>query len=114
METLKKNYKSLRCGLHSGFPLCCIAFYMLFWQWLHYKNWFGRFLHKLFFSKYWNFIHYHDRYNNSYARGAGYIQCPLCSMSGYSVVVKECSAIYPCKLTGKPVETFIDTGTWTF
>jgi hypothetical protein len=66
-----------KCGWHSGFKLCCILWWLLFWP---------------FFTK--------ERRDN-YRKMAntlhtwGYIPCPMCMTFGQPVKVKSCNCIAP-------------------
>lgn len=32
-------FKDVRCGFHSGIPVCCIAWWVLIWRWLPFRLW---------------------------------------------------------------------------
>jgi hypothetical protein len=66
---------SINCGLHSGFPECCVVFYV---------------------TMIWPENSVTDIYSNceaainGYELGPSYRQCPACLLSGRRVAVKEC------------------------
>ena len=88
MKNLKEN---IICGNHSGFPYCCILYYAFFWKLLFKGNKFRNKLCKLFHKYYSNFLHEEEYFRKSYRTGAGYVKCPMCVLSGYTVYVKICA-----------------------
>jgi hypothetical protein len=65
--------EDVRCGLHSGIPACCIAWYLGPWRLVGY----GR----------------APRIRRTYFElldGFGHIACPLCFLKGRVVEVREC------------------------
>jgi len=69
----------IECGLHSGFPYCCIAFYTFVWYPLFCERApAGTSLRRWYFD--WR------------ADCDGYIRCPACKLSGRRVHPRECGA----------------------
>lgn len=73
LRRLKHLPKTIECGIHSGFPACCISFYIV---------------RLLLFSKqqvknYWKKI-------NQSSVSWGYIPCPDCLATNNMVEVKKC------------------------
>jgi len=79
-ERVRRFRADIACGLHSGFPRCCIAFFVRFWRqrkvgkyglrfWYHYMNGQARFL----------------------GVSPGYIMCPHCVFTRNIVQVKKCT-----------------------
>jgi hypothetical protein len=83
-----KTLLDIRCGIDSGIPLCCIAWFIGPWEWLLQVT-----PHRAYF--------YHEepspgleglrvRYFRALgARGFDHIGCPLCLLRGRPVVVRE-------------------------
>lgn len=66
--------EAVECGLHSGFPLCCVAWYAGPWRWLcaRGRERFG-YLFRLFIRD-----AYHLWRDGTEEEHVGYVQCPLC------------------------------------
>ncbi len=62
-----------RCGRHSGFPLCCILWYLGPWQLIIFKI-------PRMWKWYWNLRDEND----------GYVRCPICLLTNRRVKVKDC------------------------
>ena len=69
-----------RCGLHSGIPVCCIAFYTLVAQPLIW----GR-PHP--YRAYWWLI----SQRRSHGLDFDHVPCPLCLVRGHVVTVRDCT-----------------------
>lgn len=76
LRRLKHLPKTIECGLHSGFPPCCVAFYVTQKMWM--DNIEQDAYNKRIYKK-----------NNSY----GYVPCPDCLKSGNKVIVIECDCV---------------------
>lgn len=77
---------SVACGLHSGFPLCCVAF----WLFLYYPlRWVLVDRLNLVTSTEWKMLWGVYRQPE---RGVGYIRCPRCLSLDRRVEVKPCPA----------------------
>lgn len=66
------------CGPHSGFPRCCIAFFVCYWrQRTPDLGW---------------WIQYNDAVREHRGGPAGYVMCPRCVAEGRTpVVVQRCT-----------------------
>lgn len=97
-----KNWEyNLRCGVHSGFPLCCIAWFMI----IHYnlgrtKNDRGRLIRDIYNSiskdiaKYRKLkYHFIDEETNKpgFIYGWGRIPCPICVFKSTKTGSIECN-----------------------
>lgn len=63
----------IHCGFHSGFPECCIKFWVTKWTWADPDSSFKK--------KHWKLLRKHD---------VGYIPCPKCLRNKTFVDVKPC------------------------
>lgn len=63
---MRRTIRHIICGWHSGFRLCCVAWYVTVWEWA-WRN------------KRWRFIRKYAAWTESRkGRRALYIECPLC------------------------------------
>lgn len=82
--------QDIRCGIHSGFPYCCIAFFIVPWKLIsllgrdHCSN-------NILWSAYWTLkLLAGELYYNE----ARYIQCPICMIRGKFIRAKDCNCRY--------------------
>lgn len=69
----------IHCGKHSGFPSCCIIFFVTKWVWVcHYKN-------NKFYKAYWTKM-------QALKNRPEYIPCPKCLRNRTFVKLKSCPA----------------------
>src|SRR4051812_36420967 len=68
----------IECGLHSGFPRCCIAFFVKVWWRVSDDNW------KLIDS-------YRKMQQQFGVLESGYVMCPSCVLNKNVVEVKNCN-----------------------
>ncbi len=70
----------VRCGMHSGFPPCCVMFFLVriytWWPAHYYRN---------------NTLAGRIERALVKPRGVNYIQCPLCQWRDHRVPLKRCS-----------------------
>lgn len=71
---INRSIKDIKCGIHSGFPICCISFYSFLWRPV--------------LIRYPLLRSWHDALERD--KGPGYIRCPLCMLRRHIVDVKEC------------------------
>jgi hypothetical protein len=90
-----------KCGRHSGFPLCCIAFYVLIWSPLFvnygskYKGSFTEFYHNIDkrivkFRRITHEARFRDKSLPVIIEGFGRVACPLCLLFSRNTEWKEC------------------------
>lgn len=78
---LRLAIHDLRCGLHSGIPVCCIAWYLGPWRWMGYGR--APKLREWYFER-------------IFKRGAfDHIGCPKCLLLRRPVVVRDCTCMQP-------------------
>lgn len=65
---------NINCGLHSGFPDCCIMFFVMIYSKLSIKR-----------SGYWDCHRYMNLHHWNY------IPCPHCALTGNRVKVEKCN-----------------------
>lgn len=88
-KRLKHLGETIECGLHSGFPPCCIQFYVTVWLWVPKTR------KSKFFREYWEKMdrnHKHGKTRSSYDKETyiGYIPCPSCLNKKNFIKVKRC------------------------
>lgn len=75
---IKHLHKTIECGLHSGFPACCVKFYACDWMWMNHLQ---------------ATVHRKKMFEKAEQLGIasfGYIVCPACLEKGRHVEVKPC------------------------
>lgn len=91
------------CGLHSGIPPCCVAFFVMTWEPLMFEEWLAeeeKDTERLetiehLMAGWWNCITEPDD-------NWGYIPCPACFLQGKRVKVRRCKCYDKrSKLSGK-------------
>ena len=82
--------QDIRCGIHSGFPPCCIAFFIGPWKLV---SLIGRdhCSHNILWSTYWTLRTLSEELYNNESR---YIQCPICLARGKVIEAKDCNCRY--------------------
>lgn len=71
----ERSLFTINCGLHSGFPECCVVFHTLTYSWNPASE---------------EFAHHYYNVGNSPQR-AGHIQCPACILKGkVDPLVRKC------------------------
>ncbi|SRR5713226_10303603 len=100
----QRNSKMFECGRHSGFPLCCILWYIYIWTPLyvswelsHYRYSFTRLYHFLMdkIGRWRKVTHTYTEEDGAVVEnetGYGRIPCPLCLFIG----IKNYFKVYPC------------------
>jgi hypothetical protein len=108
------NHPHIQCGLHSGFPVCCILFYVLFWLPVVFGEMRPFKLNKRFIAWWHSVIDrvcerralcYWSEYNPVDARrtdtklgeitiGFGRIACPWCALFSKHVGHIKCACTY--------------------
>jgi hypothetical protein len=81
---LRRSWLDLRCGECSGFPPCCIFWFLTGWKLI-----FGKFTVTVHDKPAWRarlILWYNER-----AGRRGYVPCPLCLISGARVRVWKCT-----------------------
>lgn len=63
---MNKIIQEIKCGLHSGFPWCCVSYFILIWRWVP------------------NSIRIFN------LDQVGYIRCPFCETIERKIEVKPC------------------------
>lgn len=81
----------LRCGLYSGFPICCIRFYIESWS-RYYPNEEKR-------TAYWKLIDKTIRVKKF--KIFGRIPCPECLIKGFPIKPKPCKNHSHCQKVKK-------------
>ena len=77
----------IECGLHSGYPRCCVLFYVKFW-WPYHAAWHaGR-------ADLSGVAPYRQTLDALKIR-AGYVPCPACALAENIVVPKPCPTTCP-------------------
>jgi hypothetical protein len=68
----------IECGMHSGFPRCCILFFVKVWRnWMEQRD--------------CALMDAYLRTQRALGVGsAGYVRCPACVLAGNAVPVKDC------------------------
>jgi hypothetical protein len=90
---------SIECGLHSGYPACCVAFHVLIWQSLTQGE------DSETEDCYLGLSETVDRYLGLIdAAGGTRIQCPACLLKKRVVQVKKCD----CLNTLRALESLVD------
>jgi hypothetical protein len=109
--TTKLNSPMFKCGHHSGFPLCCILFYMYVWSPSYVMNYWDDPKHKYSFTNMYSFIK--DKvvawrkptytFTNAYDGvlieneiGFGRMPCPFCLFFSNKTVVQPCNCEDNC------------------
>jgi hypothetical protein len=69
----------VECGLHSGFPLCCIVFFVKLWGPVVMDT-----------DDRWFYVSYHAMLAQL-GVSAGYIPCPRCALERSIVEVRPCN-----------------------
>lgn len=87
---LKHMGKTIACGFHSGFPPCCIRFYITKWLWIPKDP-----KKSKFFKTYWKKMEKkrkltYDKKTKKWKSNFGYIPCPTCLRYERFVEVKPC------------------------
>lgn len=76
---LRTRVFDIKCGYHSGFPLCCILFYITFWEAECFYSEIKRRHSKL------------GEWYNKKIKGIQYVRCPLCTLRRKKIEIKLCS-----------------------
>lgn len=76
------NKNVIKCGLHSGIPECCVAFYVLAWEDLYAMPEYAKAMDKV------RHLGRHRAANNY--RLIGYVPCPACLLAETFVKVRRC------------------------
>ncbi len=85
-----------RCGLHSGFPKCCIRFYVKTWKPVISEHSIDGVLQSTYAFRAvqrW-FFHAQRALEKSIGRRAEYVMCPACVEAGNVVHSKPCPEPY--------------------
>ncbi len=84
----EEHVVEINCGLHSGFPECCILFYVTFWASLF--TWSGDGSYRSAYAA-GRYKLYRRMMEQIAGRWVGYIPCPACLLARKFVEPKECS-----------------------
>jgi hypothetical protein len=95
---------NIKCGLHSGFPWCCIAFYVLFWNPFFYiKDFTNTRVYKNLHARYTK-LGFHmslkrglwrlDKQGNILSAGFGRVVCPFCLFFSTKTGSNNCGCFF--------------------
>ena len=76
MRWVWRRWWDVRCGRHSGFPRCCVLWYVTVWQFVLLDRSEG-------------FI-YRYRYLRVFGRDVEYVRCPMCYLRRRAVAMQVC------------------------
>src|ERR1035437_2872856 len=84
LTRLKHLHSTIECGIHSGYPPCCIKFYITQKIWMpEEQN--SEYIKKII------------KRSNDLEKSFGYIPCPACLESGNDVKLLPCPNNIPCE-----------------